>query len=752
MTDVQTPDPLDTKRAARLIDFARSCGAAARAVSLYPAGHPAVKAALARLVKTAGKVAKGEPFRVTVAPRGLLLDGRAPAKPDDALPELARVLHQHRIGGVILHDGAATSTWQTLLGLLGRPPDEVRKEGGVCHLWSEEGGLTTAEQRHSIELHEVDYERLLRRQALGDPATLEQIFESLLSGQPGGLDTEAELTLDAIIRDPDKLEAFAGELAERVADTDGDHAESVLQLLRAATALLESDDEAPRAAAHGNLAKMLAGLSAEEMADLLRRRGTQAARVGDHDAVQAVTDQMASDDVASFVSDSIVAEQGATHRLAEAFQALVPDIDERRQLVSLVGSAMADSPFGQTETFPEIWKRAETLLTSYDDEQFVNEAYAHELNFAKTQAIEVEDISDDPEDRIAAWLATVDDPVLRSLDLRLLLDLLALERDPFRWRDIAETASSHIEDLCLSGDLEWALRLLDGLARERPDGNAPADDDSLPGFATESIERLATGPAVRHAVAQLHSGGKTAVARVTQLCETLGPGIATALADVLASEPDARVRRTARDILIGFGGRGREAIRQLLNAPNWEVRQTAAFLLREFGGDEGLDELKHLLTDAEPLVQREAMRAMVRMGDDRAYQVLAEVLSESRSRVRTTLLQQLTSQRDERAVPLCRYLLTRLDHRTLSDVYVAAIETLGAVGGEDAIAPLRDALYRGEWWAPLRTRALRHTAAQALRRTRMPAATQVLRDAAARGSWSVRAVVKRQLAQIESRT
>ena len=25
-----------------------------------------------------------------------------------------------------------------------------------------------------------------------------------------------------------------------------------------------------------------------------------------------------------------------------------------------------------------------------------------------------------------------------------------------------------------------------------------------------------------------------------------------------------------------------------MNAPNWEVRRTAAFLLREFGGDEGL--------------------------------------------------------------------------------------------------------------------------------------------------------------------
>jgi hypothetical protein len=77
---------------------------------------------------------------------------------------------------------------------------------------------------------------------------------------------------------------------------------------------------------------------------------------------------------------------------------------------------MAESPFGETDAFPDIWKRTEALLTSYDDEQFVHDQYARELNTARTQATEVEDVSDDPDDRIAAWLATVDNPALRTLD------------------------------------------------------------------------------------------------------------------------------------------------------------------------------------------------------------------------------------------------------------------------------------------------------------------------------------------------
>ena len=751
MTDAPPPEALDLQRAAQLTDFARACSAAARAVALYPAGHPAVETAVTRLIETAGRVTSADAFRLTVLPHGLLLDSLAPAQPDQAVPELARLLHQHLIGGLVLHDGGDATTWQTLFGLLRRPPEEVRDAGGIGHLWSDKGGLTTEDQRHSIELREVDYDRLLRNRALGDPATIEQIFQILLSGHTDDLDQIARSTLAEIIRDPAKLELFATELAERVGGDARDHAETLLHLLRSATQVLAGDENPLRDEALGNLAKMLTGLTAETMADLLRRRGTPAAMAGGQDAVQAVTERLTSEDVATFVSESIVSEHGASHRLAEAFQALVPDLDDRHQMVSLVGQTLAESPFGLTDAFPDIWKRAETLLSSYSDEQFVHEQYARELNTARTQATEVQDISDDPEDQIASWLATVENAVLQSLDLQLLLDLLELKHDPFRWRDIADTACKHIEDLTLAGDLEWTLTLLDSVVRERPDDDAPAETDSIASYAIAAVDRLVAGPVMRHALVRLRTGDETTVMQVKQLCDTLGPGIVMTLAEVLASERDAKVRRTVRDVLVGFGTRGRDAVRQLLNSPDWEVRQTAAFLLREFGGNEGLDELRHLLTDTEPLVQREAMRAMVRVGDERACQVLAGVLVEGSSRQRAALLLQLTSQRDEQAVPLCRYLLTHLDQRTRSDVCVAAIETMGTVGGEDTVEPLREALYRGEWWAPFRTRVLRHTAAQALRRTKMPAAQQVLRDASARGGWGVRAAARGQLALMAGR-
>ena len=44
-------EPLDDHAAARLAEFARGCKAAARAVSLYPDGHPSVQSSLQRIVE-----------------------------------------------------------------------------------------------------------------------------------------------------------------------------------------------------------------------------------------------------------------------------------------------------------------------------------------------------------------------------------------------------------------------------------------------------------------------------------------------------------------------------------------------------------------------------------------------------------------------------------------------------------------------------------------------------------------------------
>ena len=753
MTDETTePEPLSAQDIARLSDFARGCKAAVSAVSLYPDGHPAVQSTFQRVIEVARKVTGPSPLALTVLPDQLLLDGRAGDKPDPAVGELAAMLHRHQIGRFVLNDGGDVDMWLALLRLLGRTPEDVRAEGGVAHLWGEDGDLTTAQQRVSVAIHEINYERILRGQGAHD-ASLDAIINSCLGDAPDiELDDETRAMLLEVVGDQSRLSNIAAELRSRAGDPKaGGQGSALFSFMKNAAAALDQSNPGQVDQAFGNMAVVIGDLPAEAMTELLDKRGTQEATVGSLDLVGAAVGHMDADTIAGFVAGSVVQQGGATQRLAEAFSALVPDIDGRRQLLSLAQDKVASSPFGKDENFPDVWKRTEQILTEYKDEKYVGQDYARELSHARTQAVEVEETSDDPPERVRDWLRSVDDTVLRELDRMLLLDLLAIEKDPFRWRDVASTVISDIEELHRQGQVTDSLRFVQRLAEERGDPDSePADEESKRAFALAALERVASGSAMRHALSRLRSNENADFEAVKELCTILGPSVVTSLAELLASERDARARRRIRDILLSFGRKGREAVQQLLNAPNWEVRQTAAFLLREFGGTEGIPELERLLTDSEPLVQREAIRSVVLIGDERTYRVLLRVLTtaKTRERSRETLIKQMTSQRDERSVPLCAFLLKNIDHATLSDVYLAALETLGNIGGDEVIQSLKDALHRGEWWAPFRTRALRHAAGDALRRTRMSAATDVLREAAASGSWGVRRVARRALAQV----
>ena len=97
--------------------------------------------------------------------------------------------------------------------------------------------------------------------------------------------------------------------------------------------------------------------------------------------------------------------------------------------------------------------------------------------------------------------------------------------------------------------------------------------------------------------------------------------------------------------------------------------------------------------------------------------------------------------RDERATPLFAYILRHIDHRRLTSIYLRAIESLGARRDPEGIAPLAEALGKGEWWAPRRSAALRTASAGALARIGTPEAYEAL-ETAAEGSRRVRAAAR----------
>jgi hypothetical protein len=325
----------------------------------------------------------------------------------------------------------------------------------------------------------------------------------------------------------------------------------------------------------------------------------------------------------------------------------------------------------------------------------------------------------------------------------MLLDLLAIEEDPLRWRDIAETVIAHADDLVRVGYFDPAWQLAEAVvdrAAERPDREP---------HARSALERFGRGSIMKHVAVHLRGANDEGYDRFKRICHAMGTTIIAPLAEVLSTEQDARSRRRLRDILIGFGAQGRESVQQLMSAPNWEVRRTAAYLLREFGGTEGLKELVPLLTDSEPLVQREAVQGLVMNGSPEASAFLLRALTSATGRTRQTLVSELVSLRDERVAPFYAYLIRHLPRRTLPRLHVAALEALSSFGGADSVEALKFALHQGEFWAPVRTRRVRAAAAAALRRIGTPEALDALRAASSGGPRGARAAARGELAGLE---
>ena len=734
MTEARAP--LDPETTARLADFARSCKAAARAVSLYPAAHPAIGATLGRLTELTGALTAEGPFAIHVRPNNLVIGDAAPAKPDSAIVELADMLRRHFIGKLTLNAGADASSWRTLLLLLARTPEEVRADGGISHLWSTAGGP-------SVEIEEIDYAEVLREKQ-GDAATIERVIAAAMAGPQLELDDSAMRTLLEIVGDPVRLNELMKQLEAATADKGIDiRTATFLNLLKGLTEYVGRTNPTQLDQVFRQIGHAAGTMSAEAMLELLARRTRPEAVMGSVNVVNAVVQRMADSSVAQFVSNSVITERGATERLAHAFQALAPERDRQRQLLALAQEDVAASELGREEMFAELWQRVETMLTSYSDASFVSDDYARELTSARTRATDVEATTDDPPERMAAWLATVSDSALRALDHHLLSDLLVIEPDASRWRDIADTVVTHTEDLVRVGYFDQAWMLADRVAIEGQ------KDKQREAAARAALERLGRGAMMKHVAKHLRGADDESYERFKHLCHGIGPAVIPPLAEVLSAEQDARSRRRLRDILVGFGAAGRESVQQLMSAPNWEVRRTAADLLREFGGAEGLRELQPLLIDTEPLVQREAIQALVLNGSEAASQILVQALKSTSGRPRQTLISELTStMRDERAGPLLCHIVRHIDRRAFPIVYLAAIEALGSFGGPDAVGALKDALQQGDWLAPIRTRRTRAAAARALRHIGNTAAIEALREASTRGSRGVRSAARAELAQL----
>ncbi len=590
----EAPEPLAPEEAQRLTEFARACKAAARAVTLYPATHPTIVATLGRIAQLTSAQSLAAPLKITVLPQELRVNGRAPARPDAAIGELASLLHDRLIGELTINPGGDVDAWRNFLLLLGRSSDDIRQEGGIARLWS-----TTAGSH--LEIREIDYADVLRERGRG--RIVDNILASFLQGDSGPeFDEEATKLLLEIARDEQQLGDLFVALESRGAEDQSSQAKAVA-VVRMLQSIVKTVRHARPEETDGvlrNLAGAVGRLSPELMVSLLAHADTATTETAN--TIGAVVTRMTNQTIAGFIARNAGGDDSSINRVAQAFHTLVREDEQRQRMIALAHDEAAASPFGSTEGFEDVWGRvAERLLTSYSDKAYVSNTYARELSTTRTQAVTVDQISDDPPERVSAWLATVQTSELRKLDLALLLDLLGIEEDDRRWGTLMRPVVALLEDLMLVGDFDAAATLL-----------AVVMESSKPGHPKErrqhaliAIDMLVSGSMMRHIVAHVATMDNAQFDRVKAMCVSLGEELVRPIAETISTDVSDRVRDRLSMILVAFGQAGRRHVERLKNSDNPAVRRTAIMLLREFGGEEALPELTELLRDRSPQIQRE---------------------------------------------------------------------------------------------------------------------------------------------------
>lgn len=744
---VQSPamsDVADAADAARLTEFARAFKAAARSVVLYPEAHPAIAATLGRLTQLTSPPLLTAPLRIGVTADSLLLGHASIARPDASIGELAGLLHTHLIGELTVLPGGDRAAWRQFLLLIARAPDAVRADGGVARLW------TTMAGRH-VELREIDYAEVLRERTLGTAATWKDVVANCLAGDNIEIPEELLLALIDGSTDAEALTNILSDFDREAADgpTLQTRAAALVRLLGGIVRAVTSRAPDQVEPVMRDLAGALGRLTPDMLATLAQQGFAGSDSIDDKPVLQAVLGQMTDGTIASFVAKNAPGFGAPIERVVQAFQSLVIDEDRRERLVSMAHQS-ASAAAARDAGFEERWQGvAQKLLTQYTDDPYVSDAYARELGMARAQAVQIEQLNEDSPEQLSAWLGTVSTTELRRLDLALMLDLLQIEQEPARRHGLSVPLLMLMEDLLLVGDLEAAHMLVAAVRADTDDG---VDASGRREFSESITARLVTPAVMRHIVGHLGTIEQGQFDRAKQLCALLGERLVKPLAEALAVEERTRTRERLTEILIGFGRIGRQQVEQLKSSANPAVRRTAIYLLREFGGSDALPELTELLDDAEPGVQRDAVRAILTIGTDQGYRVLEQALEGGTSQSREAIMQALGS-RDERATPLLIYIVEHLDHRgALQWVYARALELLGQLRDPESVPALAAALHRGEWWAPRRTKALRSSAAAALTRVGTPAAFDALEDAASHGSRSVRGVARAHLLSARNRT
>ena len=245
--------------------------------------------------------------------------------------------------------------------------------------------------------------------------------------------------------------------------------------------------------------------------------------------------------------------------------------------------------------------------------------------------------------------------------------------------------------------------------------------------AGQAVETIASDPTTAYLVEHLRIAEDEQARDLSALLMDLGPRVIRFVLRRLATED----QRPARDRLVLVLGRFLEVaqpeVTRAAQALGLEQASRLVPILREIGGEPGVNLLGCLLRHQDARVRGEAVRGLGRIDEPSAQRLLLQALRDPDPDVLEVAIGLVGSERVKMATPT---LLRLAGQGVLSgrafETRKAAIAALGAIGDPATVSPLAGLLYTRTWFQRAAGDQLRLAAAQALLQMSRPGAREMV--------------------------
>ena len=734
--------PLSAELLRSVTAVARSLVAAARTWALYPPEHPAVRTSIGRLGSALSAAAGTFPYSFGVTPDTLLLEG-VPDSARDANPvtEAAAWLHQRDILQITFVPEVPTAALQKFLALLGEDPREVRERGGPAKVWAEAG-------HPSILVEQIDFSKVLEEKDSDKTArNKDDLWKAIVRAvleRRKTLDESVQKRMLEIAGDVFAISELAQDVMAPNCSADGSpmltsQAAAVVAAYRHLIGIVDVLAPERRAEVMNNLASATASLDPRVVMQILSNTEETAGGLGPGggaDVRAGIADAFDDTRVAQLLATTLAIDGQASERLASVFDTIAPDEQRKHRVLTLTRTLLSETTFGKTTQFQTLWTSMEELLLSYNERPFVSQDYRQSLDGigARAEAMAAGDIPVE----LAALVQSLDQENVRRLSVRLLIDLLDLERDPERAPELARDVANLGEDLLMAGDYDGALDVTRALGTHAGHNGAVTAAG-----ARVALDELVNTAAFRETVNDLEVLDDAAAALVLDICRSSGPATTDALRQWLDEEQPTRGRQRATTVIREFGPAAVRRLTPLISSDHWYARRNAAQLLGEIASPDAVPLLQPLLRGSDPRVTQEAVRALSNIDDPSAARAVHTVLRAATGPQRSAVVAALVAERDPRVVPLLVRILDESD--ALGGDHAIVIETLGAVaalGGDQAVPAVDRVIRKRKWFARQKVRTLKQTGVRTLRQLGTPAAQAALSAAASSGDRLLKRFVR----------